>query len=219
MSIDRQPNKFAGKAKLIRTAEGFQVKGYQSYRVENHKVIPGKSHKQWWLLRPFFKSDMGSVLDLGANGGLYSVAAKYAGVSTVCAVEMDPVYCDMLREISGLVGGIDVHRSKVESWMQSGDTTLALALVHWLYSCTAKFGSLDEVVGHLRKLTRKQLFVEWVDPKDSRISRHGHIKFNKNCITAPYDRKHFLRAMAKHFDRCDLLGDTRKTRQLYIARC
>ncbi len=52
----------------------------------------------------------------------------------------------------------------------------ALALIHWIYSCTYAFGSLDEAVSFLKKLTKQSLFIEWIDPSDSAIEFFKHTK-------------------------------------------
>ena len=94
---------------------------------------------------------------------------------------------------------------------------MALALVHWLYNCTATFGSLDAVIAHLARLARHALVVEWIAPDDPMVTFFGHLEWS-GADAGPYTRKTFEDALALHFGRVDTIGDVSPTRRLYLAR-
>ena len=45
--------------------------------------------------------------------------------------------------------GLKLVNANLQEYNQPADVVLALALVHWVYSCTANFGSLDAVIAWL----------------------------------------------------------------------
>jgi hypothetical protein len=98
------------------------------------------------------------------------------------------------------------------------DIVTACALIHWVYSCTASFGSLSSIIEYLSQITGKVLIVEWVDPADKAIQSFHHLSFNRQVAREPYTRQNFEKALQTWFT-----GGFRKiyavnsTRQLYIA--
>ncbi|MBK8619807.1 MAG: protein kinase family protein [Anaerolineales bacterium] len=102
-------------------------------------------------------------------------------------------------------------------WKEPADVVVALALVHWIYSCTALIGSLDAVVEKLAGLTKYMLIVEWIEPEDAAIQFFHHLDWNKDIAYEPYTREVFYTALTRHFKRVVEIGPVSPTRKLYAA--
>jgi serine/threonine protein kinase len=107
---------------------------------------------------------------------------------------------------------------KTQDQKEPADIVLALALIHWVYSLTAGFGSLDKVIGWLASLSRHALIVEWIAPRDNAIAHHHHTDYNKEAQTEPYTYEAFRAALDKHFPSVTFLGHVTDTRSLFLAR-
>ena len=84
---------------------------------------------------------------------------------------MDEDYLRMVRRAKSKYGynSLEVIRSNMENWNEPSDIVLALALIHWIYSCTASFGDLHGIIERFAKLTKYMLIIEWVEPDDQAI--------------------------------------------------
>jgi tRNA A-37 threonylcarbamoyl transferase component Bud32 len=160
-----------------------------------------------------------TVLDLGASAGFFALWALREGAKSATCVDMDPAYVEITQSLSkhfGIENLTSVH-ANVDAWETPADIVIALALVHWLYSCTSTFGSLDAVIGKLAALTNYMLVVEWIDPDDGAVQWFGHVRWNADLTDGRYDVERFEAALAKHFVRFTRLGPTMEHRSLYVA--
>ncbi len=174
------------------------------------------------LLAPYFTPQFmqgRSLLDLGANGGFFSFWALLNGSKEVVALDTDKNYLENLTKILIRLDltELQIANSNIVDWNTPADNVLALALIHWIYSCTSLFGSLDAVIKKLADLTKHMLIVEWVDPIDEAISFFHHLDWNKELVQASYTFDAFIQALDTHFVRYEKIGDINSTRQLYIA--
>ena len=62
---------------------------------------------------------------------------------------------------------------------QYADVVSAFALLHWLWSATEEFGSLQAIVDGLASLARRAVLVQWIDPSDDHVKRFGHFTINR----------------------------------------
>lgn len=220
------PNLHAPPLRMESEHDQISIHGYQSFVVSANSVSPNPGDQKLLrkrdLLQPFFTPETlrgRSVLDLGASGGFFSYWARHAGAQTVTAVDMDSEYIEVLKATCSQLGfeNISVRQSNVQDWSEPADIVIALALVHWIYSCSALLGSLDSVVEFLARLSRYALIIEWVDPADEAIAFFHHLDRNPEIIRGPYDVTAFEAALDHHFSRFVRLGDVSSSRSLYVA--
>jgi len=219
------PNLHARPASLVEVGEVLEFHGYQEFRLGGGMEIAACDEvlkRKRDLLEPYFTPRYlmhRSVVDLGANGGFFSLWALQRGADKVTAVEMDEAYLDMLWKARERlqIGALEVVVGNVADWDKPVDVTLALGLVHWVYSCTATFGSLDAVGAWLARCTQYMLIVEWIEPADPAIEFFHHTDWNMRCVTGPYSREAFEAALSKHFARWQVVGAVSPTRDIYVA--
>ncbi len=132
---------------------------------------------------------------------------------------MDETYLTIMKDAARKLGfdRLEVVRTNFSEWNRPSDIVLALALIHWVYSCTALFGSLNSIITRLAELTRYMLLIEWVDPEDPAIGFFHHTDWNRGSIRAPYTRTAFEAALSRHFARHQSVAEFSSTRRLYVA--
>lgn len=220
------PNRHARPAWLERRSDALVFHGYQEFELSRHTLrvlaVDAALERKRELLVPFFSPRYLAdrvVLDLGANGGFFSFWALQAGAARSIAVEMDPAYLAMLEEARSYFGiqELEVVGGRVVDCPDTGDVVLALALVHWLYSCSETFGSLEAIIEWLASLAGYVAVIEWVDPTDPAIAFFGHLDWNPDVVTGPYTLQAFEAGLARHFARYEVVGDVSATRRLYAA--
>ncbi len=220
------PNQHAGAATLTLTPSAATFGGYQGFVLTRHAlhVVPTDRSlaRKCELLTPVLTPALCSgrrVLDLGANSAFFSFLALQNGAPAATAVDMDLAHVEHVRKAAAALGyqRLTAVHGNVADWNEPADIVVALALVHWLYNCTATFGSLSAVVERLASLAGDALIVEWVDPADPAIDFFGHLSWNAGPTSGPYDRVVFERELGRHFARVRPLGDVTPTRQLFLA--
>jgi GT2 family glycosyltransferase/serine/threonine protein kinase/tetratricopeptide (TPR) repeat protein len=222
-----QPNQYARPSGLELGAETL-VHGYQEFRLTAQTIEPlpqdGLLTRKRQLLTPIFDTDFlkgKTLLDLGANAGFFSFWGRQRGAKSVVALDMDENYIGLIRQAQAHYGLTDIRTAscRVQDWEEPADVVLAFALIHWLYSCTANYGSLDAAVGKLRSLTKELLVIEWVAPDDAALASFKHTDWNPSVVKDSYCLKAFEAALRKHFARAEVFGQTSNSRVLYVAWC
>jgi tRNA A-37 threonylcarbamoyl transferase component Bud32/precorrin-6B methylase 2 len=220
-----QPNKFA-RAPGIELGSTVTVHGYQEYEIQPGKVTPLREDAQLrrkrQLVAPYFAPRFltgKTLLDIGANGGFFSIWACQAGAKRVVALDLDKAYLSLIGQVQDHLGMPQIQRvnCRVQDWQESADVVLAFAMVHWLYSCTAGYGSLEAVINKLARLSRLVLLVEWVENEDAAIRSFKHTDWNPSLLKGPYNREAFEEALCRHFHKVEIVGSTTATRVLYAA--
>jgi serine/threonine protein kinase len=132
---------------------------------------------------------------------------------------MDPEYITLLQRARDSLGldRLTVVAANIADYTEPADCVVALALIHWIYACTAAMGSLDAAVKQLAALTGEVLFAEWVEATDPAVKEFGHLERVYIEQKGPYTRAAFEAALASHFARVELIGDVTSTRSLYVA--
>jgi serine/threonine protein kinase len=224
--IYNSANKYAKKPGIDFSNDVLEVHGYQEYVISKSVLLPLDPNlkiKQQILSRYFSPRFMQnrSLLDVGANGGFFSFWAKKNFSNKVYAIDTDSDYLEIVRRVRDELNynEIQVINSNFINYSAPADNVLALALIHWVYSCTAVFGSLEAVVKKLASLTRYMLIVEWVDPTDDAIQFFHHLDWNKEYINEPYNLELFEKALANNFLSYQKIGNISPTRSIYVAFC
>ena len=200
--------------------------GYQKYTIEDGEITPHTTSngliKKSSIIKPHLSGlvtkDM-SVLDLGCANFYFGLLARRLGAKQVLGVDIDEEY---IRNIKVLLTALDddavtVVEKNVMDIVGEYDLVFALAIIHWIYSCSALGGSLDNVVKHLADRTKKHLFVEWISPDDQAIRSFGHLDYNKEFVSGKYDKKTFVKALEDNFNSVESIGETSSHREVFLC--
>ena len=220
------PNALARRSAIEMRRDSIVFRGYQEFELTRTSVRvldtdPLLDAKRR-LLAPYFTPvdlEAKTILDLGANHGFFCFWAILNGARTAVAVEMDATYLGHLQDACAALdyNQIVTHKGRIERWTEAADIVLALALVHWIYSCTATYGSIDRIIQKLARITKRALFIEWIDPEDPAIGYFHHVKWNDDLTDHAYSIQRFEIALAKHFVRWSRIGEVAATRVLYVG--
>ncbi len=220
------PNKFARPAGIEIFDDRVVMRGYQEFiltaetltALEEDRNLRRKSDLLSSYFTPRYLAGR-TVLDLGASAGFFCFLALRGGAEKVIALDMDMQYLALLKKAREKFGfhNLDIIHANIADWKQPVDVTVVLALVHWIYSCTAVYGNLDAIVKKLSSLTGYMSIIEWVEPSDAAIEFFHHTEWNSEHITGPYNRDEFERALGRHFKRYVCIGEIIPTRKIYIA--
>tara|TARA_Y100000310_G_scaffold345755_1_gene469317 strand:- start:5544 stop:6725 length:1182 start_codon:yes stop_codon:yes gene_type:complete len=220
--IYSEPNKFAEPYKLSKEQNVLRVRGYHNYDIFDDRVDildPGNTEKFKMVVPYINKCNGMSVLDIGSGGGLYSLLARCSGARTITSVEMDKVYADGFQEVVKAIKAknIEVHNNRITEREYKAEMVIALAMIHWMYSCTELFGSLDKVISYLRSLTNNVLLTEWIAPDDPAVVSFKHTGYNPEVKKAEYSKENFDEAMLANFGKVEYVGDLTQTRGIYLG--
>jgi hypothetical protein len=207
------------------------VEGYQKFRLTRTgdvKFLGGTYDQKFRKILHFLKDQKSkktdqssiSLADIGCSNGVVSFLGLQAGYDVIHPLDHDKACISMLIDLATWCDSQGKMHPKLYSFgdgILASDVVVAGAIVHWVYSCTSNFGSLDAIVGYLAKHTKQVLLIEWVSPEDPAIKKFKHLSFTKSCHKEPYDLKHFTAAMTKHFRSHKVLHRVKPTRHLYVA--
>jgi SAM-dependent methyltransferase len=218
------PNMFAPPPATNRSNGTLHVRGYQEFVACATTVEPvsyGLVQKTR-VLSTFLSArhfDGRSVLDLGANSGYFSLKALHCGAMKVTAIDVDAQSLEPLRQAKKefSLEKLDTVVANVSDWTATADIVLALALIHWIYSCTSTYGSIDAAIKKLAALTTYMCIIEWVAPEDPLILDFKHTQWNNSLHHEPYTTAAFEKAMDKYFARWQHIGSVSPTRKLFAA--
>lgn len=220
------PNQHARPANLEICDHGIIFHGYQEYFLAKDwiQVLPEDVplQKKRDFLLPYFQPrflEQRTLLDLGANAAFYCFWAVQQKAEKAIAVDIDDEYLKIVEGAKQRLGfeNLEIVRANVVDWQESADVVVALALVHWIYSCTALLGSLDAVIEKLAQLTKYMLIVEWIEPDDQAIQFFHHVDWNKDIVREPYTLEAFEAALSHYFCKSEVVGSISPTRKLYVA--
>ena len=221
-----QPNKFARPPGIEVRPGRVTIHGYQEFRISPEKIEPLRIDQPLRIKRKLVQSIFNpdyltgkTVLDIGANGGFFSLWACHNGARQVVSLDMDEAYLDLIRQAQTAFGWQNIRtiHARVQDWDEPADLVLAFAMVHWLYSCTANYGSLEAVVEKLAGLSRSLVLIEWVAPEDPAIRSFKHSEWNPRVAKDGYNLEAFESALRKWFCKVEMIGPTSPTRTLYMG--
>jgi hypothetical protein len=222
----QSPNAHAPRPEFYIEKNAVVVRGYQNFKLGPRGPEPSyddvKMLRKSELLDPFFNRNImqgRSLLDLGANAGFFSFWALSRGAASALAVDMDQEYLALMDKSRQAmqIEGLEIRGGNIADLTAPSDIVTAFALVHWLYSCSSKFGSIEAVISFLAGLTNDLLLIEWIAPEDPAIAFLKHTEFNAACVTGPYTFAAFDAALHQHFEVVEPLGYVEPTRKLFAA--
>jgi len=207
--------------------ELIEIKGYQSYKIENKCRIltnNSKMNKQLNMLKTINYDGCVSVCDIGCSNGFFGIWYLFnTPIKHVSFMDHD-VECStnlgkLLQTI--VLNNYEIINKNFIEGMQSNvkaDVVLMLSLIHWLYSCTTQTGCLFEIIKMVRENTNKMLIIEWIDNEDHAIKSFKHTHFNKSNQKTMYNVENFEKALKLYFNKVEKIGCTNtQTRVLYVA--
>ena len=225
-SLCATPNQHALPAQLELYPDVAIVRGYQQFTMTPWTLTVSPATpvlaKKCELIQQVITPDLlhqRTILDLGASAGFFALWSLRHGAAAATCVDMDTEYVSLTQRLEEhlQIKNLRAVQSNVDVWNAPADIVYALALVHWLYSCTAVYGSLDAVIGKLASLTNDVLLVEWIAPEDEALRWFGHTSWNHERTDGAYDVATFEAALGNHFARFWSLGPTMPHRTLYVA--
>ena len=213
------------RPKLIKDGDQWIFTGYQSYKYIKDKMLKpiGKDLMiKDSIIGPYLLERLRSgdtVLDLGCANMYFGLMAREFGVAEVTGIDLDLRY---LRYLSVLVTEENLDNVKLIN-MNATDVTykydvvFALAIMHWIYSCTGFMGSVEKIVKYLSGITKRMLFVEWIGPDDKAIQMFKHIKYNKDKTKDDYNKMAFVDALQKSFSTVNHIGSADVHREMFLC--
>lgn len=226
MQLYKEPNKYAQNPELQIHNNYVQFGGYQKFELSKYDIrvniedknLENKKDLFGYNFNPLWVSEK-SVLDLGCNSAFFCYLTRLMGANSAVGIEIDTNYIKNVKDANNYLNfeGIDIIDTNVMNYTTPADLVIAFALIHWIYSCTSDYGSLDLAVEKLASLTNEVLLIEWIEEDDEAIEFFKHIDYNPELISEEYNRKNFENALTKHFSSFEVIGNTNSTRIVYIA--
>lgn len=167
-------------------------------------------HKKKVVSNYLDKLDPGSVWDLGANNGVFSLIANKKGIQTIsfdidpCAIEKNYLYCvkngksdilPLLLDLTNPSPAIGWDNKERDSFIDRGpaETALALALVHHLaISNNVPFANIAAFFCRICK----SLIIEFVPKADSQVRK---LLSTREDVFPNYTQGEFEREFRKYF--------------------
>ena len=205
--------------------EKIYFNGYQSFTIDKNSIVPNnidlknKSN----ILRPQIEkcvNENTTFLDLGCANFYFGFVAQQLNAKKVTGVELDKDYINIINIIINnlSLSNINVVECNVQDYVEPYDIVNAMAIIHWIYSCSAVMGSLKNIIKYFSKITNQTLFIEWIDNEDEAIKYFGHINYNKEFSAGDYNKENFLKYLNENFDSVQHIGNSIPTREIYIAK-
>lgn len=202
------------------------VRGYQKFDLQKEggiqtSTLPRKYKTLLSLLNN--APDKTSLLDVGACCGMSLLLSENAGFVEREAIEHDVEYVETMealekwREMPVATSIHPIHVTTTTALEKEYAMVIGLAIVHWLYSCTSSFGSLNAIVGWFAKMTKGNLLLEWVDPKDGAIKSLHHTTKSPEVHIETYSEVNFISALHRHFTKVQCVKYGHTTRRFYLC--
>lgn len=224
------PNRKVGSQAEISTLtkgeDSYKYGGYQEFTLFKDKLVGkgsfvSKFNSIMPYLRELKKSDPNvSLMDIGCSSGAIGFLSHFFKINNVVNVDHDSEYIKHLNEGIEFIESQDTIKaicSDVANVTEQADVVCVFALIHWLYSCTGDFGSLNSLTKFLQGLTKKTLFVEWIELDDGAIKYFNHLGYNKDIQTDPYNKEEFITNLHKHFPIVKCVASVISSRIIYMA--
>jgi 23S rRNA U2552 (ribose-2'-O)-methylase RlmE/FtsJ len=223
MNLCKTPNQHAQKPSFKKQGDKIIVQGYNAYEIINRQLINQRQNNKFDMLKEPYLDNLENLVvsDLGCANGVYSIHSALKNAKEVNAVDIDKTHLDIIQKVKNELSldNLNIVDQNIDSYTKKSDIVIALAIIHWIYSCTTvKFGSLDKIMEWFASITDMFLIIEWVDAaNDKNVNHFKHLKYNTDKIMQEYSKENFDKALAKYFNRVKFVGDVNKYRKLYVA--
>ena len=182
-----------------------RFEGYQNFVITKDSVTPLSKQRKYMALADSLKR-IGihgkTVADIGANNGIVAYMARALGAATSYAYDHDKECIANITAANNHLNITNLHAIDFDfgdmSKQINADIVIAMALIHWVYSCTSSFGCLNKIVARLCSMTSKFLIIEWIAPDDAAIKLFHHTDFNPDITKQPYTTENFEKAISNN---------------------
>lgn len=205
------------------------VTGYHTYQIskcvdsaycikhDNKKLLEFKD-----ALKRANYTDINTILDVGTCGGLYAFETlNLFPASSIVGIDHDHQYILELNKLKNLLDENRVsyvHQKMSEITNATYDIVYAFAIIHWIYSRTELYGSIERIIFELCKLSNKYVAVEWVGLDDPAMLSFKHLEYNTDYHIDTYTEENFLDAIKK-FGTIEFVVDSYSlSRKIYMIR-
>jgi len=211
------------KPVLSLNGNSINVGGYQRYTITRTSIKPVSYSSKFEFIKKFLAGELQhcqNITDIGCSNGIVCFMAQQLGYQKIQALDHDKECIKLIGDIKSYldIKGIEPKEYSFGNEIEPSDIVIMCALIHWVYSCTALYGTFDDIFKYLQKIVGKVLLIEWVDPADPAIRYFKHIFFNKEIIKEEYTEANFETSLKSHFSHVEKVFNVTKTRKLYIAR-
>ena len=208
----------------------FKVKfnGYQTYSFKNNskldEITPLNDDliKKSSIILPELVrvvNENTTFLDLGCANYYFGMQCVRLKAKSVTGVEVDKEYVTRVRELFRYFDSenCEIVEQNIQDYSKKHDIVNALAIIHWLYSCSAAMGSLETTVKFIADLANEYAIIEWIGPEDPAIAYLHHISYNSELTRGDYTKENFLKYLAKNFKSYKWIGNTETTREIFFC--
>lgn len=227
----RDPKRKVGSqqesSNIVNMGTYLKIRGYQNFNLYKNKItelneyLNTKFNLIQHYLEKFVKDNPNtSLLDIGCSNGCIGFNAWLQGYKDITLYDYDSEYINTVNKCIKFLGAdnnIKAESIDVQNINRKADIVTIFAVMHWIYSCTARYGSIFKIIEFLKGITNKHLLIEWISPQDKAIQQFKHLNFNKAIHVEQYSKNKFLEALHKNFPYVHKIGNTRSTREIYLA--
>jgi trans-aconitate methyltransferase len=199
------------------------VNGYQKLVITKNNIVFKHYAGKFNCIKDVLEKlseECKTLVDLGCSSGSVCYIARNAGFEKVTGLDHDTEYLGLINRVTSHFNfdNISTKEFSFGNVVENSDVVVVCALIHWVYSCTATFYSLDKIIEYLAGFTNKYMIIEWVDPKDGAIKFFNHTSYNKDAKKEPYNKAEFMKAINKYFSESKFLLSIGGTRELYLVK-
>jgi hypothetical protein len=227
-SLYVDPKRKAGSQSEVpvmqRDGEWLCFDGYQRFCLGANSIRLGKHdhRRKFGMIRPYLLGSVDkarSLIDLGCSAGVMGFQAYLEGYQQITFVDHDEQYLELVDAGIKHLGAAKARtkKTKVQGLSEQADVLFVFAIIHWLYSCTEDFGSLDRIIEKLSQHASRTMFIEWVGPDCKDVQSFGHIDFNESVHANEYTRENFVTALEARYANVRMIGRVRQGREIWIA--
>jgi SAM-dependent methyltransferase len=201
-----------------------KVSGYQKYSISTPSggIKFGRPKKYSLITEALskLKGDCDSLIDLGCSSGGVSFLAHNLGYREIFSLDHDEEYLKIINQVNEKLSITNIHAKKFSfgDELPQGDIIFMGALIHWVYSCTALFGSFGDIFSYLKNGAKKFLIIEWIDPSDGTIKNFKHTSHNKDIHKEEYTTENFEKGLKENIGEIISIENTKATRFLYTVK-
>ena len=211
------------KPKIKFNKENIIIDGYQNFIISKNKIIIKKKKNKYNLLFNIIlklSENSKSITDIGCSNGMLCFYSHFIGFNKIYALDYDKEYLHTINLINKKLDIKNIY-TKFFSFgdnLVESDIIVMSAIIHWIYSSTALFGSFNKIFKYIKPYIKKYLIIEWIGRGDSAIKNIGHIKINQNIHTQKYCKSNFVNELKKNIGEIIDIHQVENHRYLYVVK-
>lgn len=187
-----------------------KVTGYQKYHISKDGINYFSKQKKYNVVKSILtklknESECNSLCDIGCSGGIVGFIAHFLKYESILGLDHDPEYLGVINKVCEHHSIINYKTRKFSFGdkleksdalcAEQSDVVVMCALIHWIFSCTAHFGSFEKIFTYIKPLVKKYLLIEWVGVNDGAIRSFKHTSHNKSVHQEEYCKENFEKGL------------------------